>query len=119
MTVDDLKELDAVFAEARRETPGISEDLAARILSDADALVPRPATATVSPEGGVWTQIRDALGGWVAVGGLTTACAAGLAIGLIAPAAFPDLALVLGLSGSGLDLIGGGDLILALTEDGI
>ncbi|WP_425043648.1 hypothetical protein [Primorskyibacter sp. S87] len=89
-------ELDAVLAAARQETEPLPSGLQARILADA---------ATVQAElfdrsGGKGRgqdnqlsplqQLAAALGGWPAMGGLATAGAAGLWVGLAPPAFVPD-----------------------------
>lgn len=82
----DIDELEAVFAAARgTETP--SEDLVARVLADADAvqaeaLAARPGAPVPSGGRAGWLS---AIGGWLGAGGLATATAAGLVIGLAAP----------------------------------
>ena len=93
--VDDL---DAFFAAARREVPAPSEALMARVLVDALAAQPAPRAAVRTPRPGLWTQLREAMGGWPAMGGLATAGVVGLWIGISPPAAVTDMASdVLGL----------------------
>lgn len=64
----------------RDRVPDPSADLMARVLADADALMPALG-GRVAPAP-VWRQIVNALGGWSAVGGLVAAGVTGLAIGL-------------------------------------
>ena len=66
---------------AAMPVPDASGDLMARVLGDAEALMP--------PPGGVqavriplWRQIVQGLGGWTAVGGLVAAAATGFVVGL-------------------------------------
>ena len=74
--------LDEFFAAARAEAPLPSGDLLARIEAEALALQTRAAT----PAPGLFAQVRAALGGWPGVAGLAAACAAGIWIGVAAPA---------------------------------
>ncbi len=72
--------LDGVFARAVRPMP--SDDLMARIMADAQAHMPRPMAAR-RPDG--WRAVLAVLGGWLPVGGLAMATAAGLVIGMFMP----------------------------------
>lgn len=83
--------LERFFEAARRMEPAPSDALMARVL--ADALAAQPVTAPrPEPRPGLWVQLREALGGWPALGGLATAGVMGLAIGIAAPAGLADLA---------------------------
>lgn len=83
--------LERFFEAARRMEPAPSDALMARVL--ADALAAQPVTAPrPEPRLGLWVQLREALGGWPALGGLATAGVMGLAIGVAAPAGLADLA---------------------------
>jgi|GEM_PF-3637360 hypothetical protein len=97
------RELEALFAEARRETMLPSGGLMERILADAEAMIDtREATeaARLKTLRGTPAKQRHplvaamvaALGGWRAVAGLATAGVAGLAIGLGTPSAVTSLA---------------------------
>lgn len=99
--------LERFFDAARRDAPDPSDALMARVLADALAAQP-PAAPRPLPRPGVWaslraalTQLRAALGGWPALGGLATAGLMGLAIGIAAPASMADLATA--LLGQGAD----------------
>ncbi len=87
---DDGDRLDRLLAEARDEprgwTPG--DDLAARIVADAAAQMPRRAARPAPRFGAV---LLAALGGWAAVGGLAAATVAGIWIGVSPPAAVDGL----------------------------
>lgn len=74
-------------------TPGpeTSPDLMARVMADARAHLPPPGGSPARQI--LWQQILDGLGGWVAVGGLASATAAGFVIG------------VGGVDGSGIDAL--------------
>jgi hypothetical protein len=90
--------LEAAFAAARAAAaapaPGA---LLARIEADARAaLRPEPAAAPARPRpvaGGRWRDLMQALGGWPGLGGLVAASAAGVWLGLAAPAALDGLGL--------------------------
>ena len=61
--------IEAAFAEARRTTPAVPDDLMARVMADAVAEMPLKTKA--SP----WGQFIKTLGGWPAMAGLAmTAC---------------------------------------------
>ena len=88
----DGDDLDDLFAAARRVAPAPSDALMARVLAEAMA-AQAPLRRATRP--GLLAQLREALGGWPAVGGLATAGVAGLAIGLAAPAGLADLTAAL------------------------
>lgn len=81
----DDPDLDAVFAAARAEEQRPPGALLARVLADAEAT-----TAAARPvRQRLGAALLQALGGWPAAAGLAAACAAGVALGLAAPAAVP------------------------------
>ncbi len=85
-------DLDGLFAQAREERLGLPESLQAAILADAAAVqaewqAPEPEKPV---RGGFWLQLRQAVGGWPALGGLAAASAAGLWIGFTGPEFLPD-----------------------------
>lgn len=88
---DDLEDF---FGAARRLAPDPSDALMARVLADALA-VQGAAVRHVPARPGLLAQLRDALGGWPAIGGLATAGVMGLAIGIGAPAGLGDLTAAL------------------------
>ncbi len=85
--------LDAHFAVARAAAPTPSDDLLARVLNDAEAVQKKapsavtPAPVRISP----MTQLFCLLGGWPAMGGLTTAAVAGLWLGISPPVVLQEL----------------------------
>jgi hypothetical protein len=89
----DHDDLDDFFGAARRVTPAPSDALMARVLADAMA-AQAPVMVRVQRPGWL-AQLRDALGGWPAVGGLATAGVVGLAVGIAAPAGLGDLTAAL------------------------
>lgn len=94
--VDDHDEFDRLLAETSRPV-GVSDDLMARVLGDAERIsrMRRPVP--------VWEQMREAVGGWPALGGLAVASLAGLWIGFAPPAMLPDPAgLLVGADNSAI-----------------
>ncbi len=79
--------LDAHFAAARTAAPTPSDDLFARVLGDAEAVQAEMASALVTRPARVnpLAQLFRVLGGWPAMGGLTTAAVAGLWLGVSPP----------------------------------
>ncbi len=93
---DDSLDLELWFSASRKHTPDPSEDLLARVLSDAAMLQPEaPGIVTTAPEPeprpSIWQQFTNAIGGWSGLAGLGTATVAGLWIGLSAPTTFTGL----------------------------
>lgn len=88
----DGDDLDDLFAAARRVAPAPPDALMARVLADAMAA---QAAVRRAPRPGLLAQLREALGGWPAIGGLATAGVVGLAIGIAAPAGLADLTAAL------------------------
>jgi len=84
--------LEAFFDAARAETQTAPAALTARIAAQGRALAPPPQPDPTPSRRGLrpWRQIVDALGGWPALAGLATACAAGVWIGLAPPSNWPD-----------------------------
>jgi hypothetical protein len=95
-------DIDRLFALAREVQPPLPDTLAARILADAEAAVPRPVTRAAPAEPGGWRGIVAALGGWPALGGLALAGVVGLVIGISPPAGLSTIAS--GLWGDTLEL---------------
>jgi hypothetical protein len=88
--IDDAA-LEALFDEVRGETPVVSDDLMARILSDAEHAL--PSTPVESEEvPGFWAQIFGGIGGWPAISGLAAATVAGVWIGVAPPDGLNTLA---------------------------
>jgi len=122
-TRDDKDDLGLFFQAAQRETAPLPDGLSARILGDADqvqagflAFVGGADMSGTAP--GLWRQVMEMLGGWPAIGGLATACAAGVWIGLAPPSFIPDpMQLVMGTQAE-IDLFGGEDLVTVLSEEG-
>jgi len=114
-----MDELDLLFAQARK-TPGqVPTGLTHRIVADAQDVQVGFATAPDIADGrGLWAQLLAALGGWPTMGGLVTACAVGVWIGLAPPSFLPDPAQFVTGQVSDIDLIGMDDLVAALSEDG-
>ena len=84
------------FAAAQgAQTDDLSENLFARVLADAAAEQPKPAPQA-RPMGlvGWLAEIRDGLGGWSALAGISTAMVAGLWIGGTDPSWSTSLPLI-------------------------
>ena len=115
---DDLERL---LAKGRRQSGQMPAGLSQRILADADRVqagfgsVPA-AQAAARP--GFWSQVMSALGGWPAMGGLATACAAGIWIGLASPSFLPVLDGFVAQDSPDIDLIDIDGLAMALLEEG-
>ena len=80
------------LAAARAEAPLPSPELLARVLEAAEAeqaRIARPARGP-APRGGLCARIRQGLGGWPALAGLTAAGLAGLWVGLALPVGVLD-----------------------------
>ena len=121
MTEKEMNDLEQLLAKVL--PPEMPEDLSARMLADADRVQagwrrPSPSMAPVTP--GIWAQLLNLLGGWPSLGGLVTACAAGVWIGFAPPSFLPDpVILVMGSELElELDLMGIDGLEDAVSEDG-
>lgn len=122
----DTNDLDRLFAEARQDM-SLPDALSRAILVDAAKVQTgfqaklqvgcRDVAPDVAPPLGLWRQLLAALGGWPAMGGLATACAAGVWIGLAPPPFLPDLAQLAMGGASDIDLIEPYDLVMALSEE--
>lgn len=111
-------ELEQLFSEARQGKVKLPGDLMRAILEDADQVqVGFLPAAESTPGPGKWTQLLALLGGWPAFGGLAAACAAGVWIGLTPPSFLPDPAQLVTVSETDIDLIGMGELTLAMAEE--
>lgn len=87
--------LDNFFVAARTEHPVPDAALYARILADAEGVQAGfnavcDTTSDTTPQG-IFVRLSQALGGGLALAGLTTAAVAGLWIGLAAPQSIHDL----------------------------
>lgn len=92
-------DLEALFAEARSTAQHPSDDLFARVLTDARSLQPRhadllaaPAAARAEPgrarrtAGGLWAGLAGIFGGGGILAGMGTAVVAGVVLGVTQPA---------------------------------
>ena len=101
--------LDDIFAVARATAPEPTDYLRRRVLTDAAQVQAgfeqlQPVISGAVPAGGWFRQVANALGGWAGLGGLATACAAGIWIGFAPPAIWPDPASLVIQEDSGFDL---------------
>lgn len=116
LTTAEADLLDDLFAASRAAPPAMPGALQARMTADAVAAMPAPGAvrpaidAPVLGSGrtpaarGVLAGMIASLGGWQAMGGLTTALVLGFGIGIAPPAAFESLATDL-LGGSAVEQI--------------
>lgn len=111
----DLDQLDALFGEARADAAqdlAPSDDLMARLLSDAANEMPRRmGEVSGAADGqGLVARILAGLGGWAAVSGLAAATVAGVWIGVAPPDAIDAVLSGGEVSVSILPDLGGFDL---------
>ncbi len=121
---DDMEkfdDLDALFDTARKQAPHPTSALRDRVLHDAGVIQSGFAGPVAAPpavaSGGWFRQVSDALGGWAGLGGLATACAAGVWLGFAPPSALPDPASYLIQDQSSFDLFQGEDLALLFDSE--
>ncbi len=114
-----MRQLERLFGAARDAPVDFPEGLNKRILADADRVqAGRVAARVAVPAQGIWSQFLGVLGGWPALGGLATACAAGIWIGLAPPSFLPDpVRLVIG-DDVFPDVIDADALAAAMSEEG-
>ncbi|MCB1341690.1 MAG: hypothetical protein KDK24_11645 [Pseudooceanicola sp.] len=115
MTERDLEGagLEALFAQARSAPPELPAGLASRMLADAARMQADRARGGVAR--GWRAQLAEAIGGWFGVGGLATACAAGLWMGLAPPDGLDPVSAF--QTQASYDLFEVSDISLALAED--
>ncbi|MDA7426385.1 hypothetical protein [Thalassococcus lentus] len=81
-------ELDDLFAAAKQTPAMPDQGFLARLEADALAQMPAPALRVRQS---LWQQISEVIGGWKGIGGLATACAAGLWLGISPPSGIETL----------------------------
>jgi len=87
----------AVFFDAARDRPGdLPDDLSARILADATAVLSARTGRAPAPPRGWLAALGAALGGWPSLAGLATAAVAGVWIGAAQPVALEAFGLTAG-----------------------
>ncbi|MDU9007145.1 hypothetical protein [Sedimentitalea todarodis] len=114
-TDKEMIELDVFFEAARRETAEVPDGLADRIVADADRVRQSWSVSAQKLRPGILRQLYDMLGGWPAMGGLATACAAGVWLGFSPPSMLPDPAQFVMVDGTFLD---DDSLATAMAEEG-
>ena len=91
MTIShDDSDLELLFAEARRSGPELPDDLAVRILTDAEAVRLERTRPAAPADRGLFRGLYGALGGWRGLGGLVAASVAGVWVGFSGPSFLPD-----------------------------
>lgn len=83
----DRDALGPFFDAARGTAPAPSEDMLAQVLADAERIRTTPRQPRSSRP--LTARLRDLLGGWPAIAGLTTAALTGLWIGAVLPNTVP------------------------------
>ncbi|MDX1742106.1 MAG: hypothetical protein R3186_00715, partial [Ruegeria sp.] len=94
MAEDDM-DLDQLFAKARQTRTDLPDDLAVRIVTDAEKVRLDRLKPAASSRRSVWARMLDGIGGWQSKGGLAAASAAGVWIGFSAPDFLPDPAAII------------------------
>jgi len=77
--------VDDLFAQARDRKVEANDDLMARVLADADALLPKAAVFQAPAPAGFFASLSEMLGGWPVLSGVAAAGVAGLWVGLAPP----------------------------------
>ncbi len=108
--------LDELFDAARSYDADLPDQLAQRIITDARIVQNERHPNSHRSRPGVLSQIMTLLGGWPAIGGLATACAAGIWLGFAPPAAIPDP--ISFIQQSEAALFSDDDLLSAMIEEG-
>ncbi|WP_424984611.1 hypothetical protein [Microbulbifer sp. S227A] len=114
-TDKDMIDLDVFFDAARKQTAGLPDGLANRIMADAVRVQQHRRAPAPAPRRSRWRQLYDMLGGWPGIGGLATACAAGVWLGFAPPSMLPDPAQYLMSDSTFLDQ---DSLVIAMAEEG-
>ncbi|KUJ79295.1 hypothetical protein AVO44_08670 [Ruegeria profundi] len=92
---EDEMDLDQLLAKARQTRPDLPDDLAVRIVTDAETVRLDRLKPESSSRRSVWMRMLDGIGGWQSMGGLVAASAAGVWIGWSAPDFLPDPAAII------------------------
>ena len=87
---EDKDNLDLLFAQAREDRLDLPDDLAVRILTDAESVRLRRLKPAQPKAQTLWTRVTAGPGGWQGMGGLVAASMAGVWIGFSAPGFLPD-----------------------------
>ena len=77
--------VDDLFAQARNEAVTPSDDLMARVLSDASAAMPTAVSLQPNATSGMFAGLLEVIGGWSVLSGVAAAGVAGLWVGLAPP----------------------------------
>ncbi|MFK7751152.1 MAG: hypothetical protein AB8B51_01255 [Sedimentitalea sp.] len=112
-TDKEFEDLDGLFAAAREDRGALPPALRRQILSDGLKV-----QGNARPLPGIWSQLRDLLGGWPGLGGLVAAGVAGVWIGIAPPAALPDPVQLVTQTSQTTDIFDSFDLVSLMDEDG-
>ena len=114
----ELDALEDLFAQARTGSGEVPEPLRDRVLDQAlahqAALQTPPPARRAEP---IWRQLQAALGGWTGLGGLVTACAAGVWLGFAPPPGWTDPATVLMGQSDSFGLFQGEEIVALLDAE--
>lgn len=122
----DLNELDTLFSAARAAPPQVPDTLTQRVMADAGATQRGFAPADTLSEaiaqsggasGGWFRQLSLAIGGWAGMGGLATACAAGVWLGFAPPSGWVDPVSLVYESQGSLDLFASEEVAFLLDQE--
>lgn len=92
---EDEMDLDQLLAKARQTRPDLPDDLAVRIVTDAETVRLDRLKPASSSRRSVWVRMLDGIGVWQSMGGLVAASAVGVWIGWSAPDFLPDPAAII------------------------
>lgn len=112
MTDDDL---DQFFAAARADAPRPGAALQARVIAEAEALVPglvQSAPHKAAPRPGLWSALAALFGGSGVLAGMATATIAGFWIGFAQPVQLGAMSAVLTGTSAEIDMMPGLDALL-------
>ncbi|MEE4187657.1 MAG: hypothetical protein V2I76_04315 [Roseobacter sp.] len=101
--------LERLLAAARKTDEGLPDNLVQRVLADAEAFQPS-SYAAKNRQSGWFLTFQGQLSRLGALGGMITASAVGLWMGMYPPEVLDDLGIVSGL-------VQGGDALGSLSED--
>ncbi len=119
----DEVDLEAVFEAARAAPPQPSNAFLSRLIAEAETeqdqiAVSAPVLEKRQPLRFAWFSVlRDGLGGWPGLAGVSAACATGVWLGFAPPAYLPDVAQLLYSSDNSASVFATSGLILEVATD--
>lgn len=115
---DNDTDLERMFMAARQQRFELPDGLSDRMRADANAVQAQLTRPLQQETESRWAQFKNLLGGWPGIGGLATACAAGVWIGVSPPTFIPDPVDLVFQQQDAVDLLDSGSLGEILTEEG-